>query len=106
MDVLAHVDTARPKVREQHFERRDLLIMPMATVVNDHIKPFGSRLHNRPKKAPVSLIPDEDGGGSIVVGTAGWFEIDPVQLCTLSEIVVPHPEAAPLYTPISTTAGL
>src|SRR5262245_19360229 len=87
--VLAEVDAAGPQMRQDLFERRDLLLGVMPAVVDHDIDARNLALEARPKVA-IILISDEDARAVVLVRLASGLDVDSEHVAARNGISFPH----------------
>jgi hypothetical protein len=92
MDVLAQVDAARSEPRQDCLERRDLLEVTVAAVIDHDVQPWDLSESALPK-GRVSLIADEHVSIRSLVCPARRFQIDAVEPQAIAEVSAPHVDA-------------
>jgi hypothetical protein len=89
VNILANVNAARAKVRQKLFQRRDLLVILMSTIINYDIneRNLGAKLL---PKFPVRLIADMHFDELALVRFAGRLYIHAVNRTRRAEVMSPH----------------
>lgn len=91
--LLAEINASGGDVWKHGLESGNLLLRLVAAIVDQDIN-LRDLLPKRPPKQRVRLVADEDSGSVLFVDTASGFDVDTIDVTSVTEVFVPHRQAS------------